>query len=62
MEPQKTLNSQNSLEKEEQSWRYHIPHLILYYKTMVIKTVCIGVKTDTLMEYNIGPRNQPIHV
>ena len=25
MEPQKTPNSQSSLEKEEQSWRYHVP-------------------------------------
>ena len=25
METQKTLNSQNNLEKEEQSWRYHVP-------------------------------------
>ena len=27
METQKTLNSQNNLEKEEQSWRYHAPWL-----------------------------------
>ncbi|KAF4017914.1 hypothetical protein G4228_009794 [Cervus hanglu yarkandensis] len=26
MEPQKTPNRQSNLEKEEQSWRYHIPH------------------------------------
>ena len=25
MESQKTLNSQNNFEKEEQSWRYHNP-------------------------------------
>jgi len=25
MKPQKTLNSQWNLEKEEQSWRYHAP-------------------------------------
>ena len=25
MEPQKTPNSQNNLEKQEQSWRYHNP-------------------------------------
>ena len=25
MEPQKNMNSQNNLEKEEQKWRYHIP-------------------------------------
>ena len=24
METQKTLNSQNNLEKEEQSWKYHV--------------------------------------
>ena len=38
MKPQKTLNSQSNLEKE-QSWRYHAPKLKLYYKAIVIKTV-----------------------
>ena len=32
METQKTLNSQNSLEKEDWSWRNHFPDFRLYYK------------------------------
>ena len=27
MDPQKTPNSQNNLEKEVQNWRYHVPQL-----------------------------------
>ena len=29
MGPQKTLNSQRNFEKEQQSWRYHVPNFIL---------------------------------
>ena len=39
MEPQKTLNSQSNLEKEEQSWRHNAPDLKLYYKAIVTKRV-----------------------
>ena len=38
METQKIPNSQNSLEKEEWSWRNH-PDFRLYYSAMVIKAV-----------------------
>ena len=42
MEPQKTLNSQSNLEKEEQGRtgrRPHAPGFKLYYKAIVIKIV-----------------------
>ena len=39
MEPEKTLNSQSNLEKENQSRRHHDPRLQLYYTAVIIKTV-----------------------
>ena len=45
LETRKTTNSQNYLEKE-QNWRYYAPDLKLYYKAIVMKTVCTGTKTD----------------
>ena len=45
METQKTLKSQNNLEKQEQSWGYHTHKLVaegvfrLYYKATVVKTI-----------------------
>ena len=52
MEPQKTLNSTNTLENEEQSWRHQLSDFKLYYKVTVIKIVdycignCIDIKTE----------------
>ena len=56
MEPQKTASSQINLEKEKQSRRHH-PNLILDYKSVVIKTcgICIKTVTET-MEQNPEPR------
>ena len=39
METHKTLNSQNVLKKEEQSWRYHAPWFQTILQTILIKTV-----------------------
>ena len=39
MKTQKTPNSQNSLEKEEWSWRNQLSYFRLYYKATVIMTV-----------------------
>ena len=39
MEPQKTLNSQSNLEKEQQSWRHHTSDFRLCYKAVIIKPV-----------------------
>ena len=40
MEPKKTLNNQNNLEKEEQSWKNLLPDVKpCYYKAIVFKTV-----------------------
>ena len=39
METQKTPDGQSSLEKEEWSWRNHLPDFRLYYKAIVINTV-----------------------
>lgn len=40
MEPQKTLNIQSNVQKEEQSWIYQIPDYIIYHNGIIIKAVC----------------------
>ena len=40
MGSQGTPNSQNNLEKEEQSWGLTLTDFQIYYKATVIKTVC----------------------
>ena len=57
---QKTQNSQNNLEKGEQSWRYHAPWLQTILQSC---SVALAQKqTLRLMEQNKEPRNKPILV
>ena len=50
MEPEKTLNSQSNLEKENQSRSHHNPRLQPIPQSCIIKTVLVtgaGTRTDT---------------
>ena len=47
VEPQKILNNQSNLEKEENARDIIHPDFKLYYKAIVIKQYDIGIKRDT---------------
>ena len=46
MEPQKILNNQSNLEKEENARDIIHPDFKLYYRAIVIKQYNIGIKRD----------------
>ena len=63
METQKTLNSQNNLDKEKQSWRNHVPLQSILQRYSNQNSVVLAQKqTHRSMEQNRKPRNKPTHL
>ena len=64
MEPEKTLNSQSNLEKENQSRRHHNPGLqaVLQSCNHQDNMVLAQKQTRISMEQNREPRNGPTNV
>ena len=64
MQAQKTLNSQNNLEREEQNRRYHAPlfQAILQNYSNQNSIVLPQKQTHTSMELNGESRNEPTFI
>ena len=64
MEPEKTLNSQSNLEKENQSWRHHNPGLQAILQSCNHQDIMVLAQKQKLrsMEQNSEPRNGPTNV
>ena len=61
METEKTLETKNKFEKEQQSWRHHSPWLCVYYKSTVIRGVWFWHKKDIDQWNDRKPRNKLTH-
>ena len=63
MEAQKTPNSQNNLEREEQSWRNHTPRLHTILQSYINQNSMVLAQKQTYrsMEQDRKPRNKPTH-
>ena len=61
---QKSLNSKNSLEKEERSWRNHVPWLqtILQSYSYWNNIILAQKQTHRPMEQDRKPRSKPIYL
>ena len=64
MEPEKTLNSQSNLEKQNQSWRHHNTRFQAVLQSYNHQDSMVLAQKQTLrsMEQNREPRNGPINV
>ena len=63
MEPEKTLNSQSDLEKENQSRRHHDPGLQAILQSCNQDSMVLAQEqTLSSMEHNREPRNGPTNV
>ena len=61
IETQKTLNSQNNLEKHKQSWRSHAPWFQTLLQSYINQNSMVLAQKETYrsMEQNREPRNKP---
>ena len=59
MEPEKALNSQSNLEKENHSWKHHNPRLQVVLQSCPHQDSMVLTQKQTLrsMEQNREPRN-----
>ena len=64
MANQNILKSQNNLEKEEQSWRYHTPWFQSLLQSYIHQNIMVLAQKQThrSLEQNWEPRNKPTHI
>ena len=62
MEPQKTLNCQNDLEEEKQSWKYYTFQHQTVWQSSSNQTSMVLAQKHIQMEQNREPGNKPMHL